>query len=97
LWHEWERTAIYTGIWLESLIKSTLLGRLKVDLGVILKWNLMKQNHRVQTGLIWHRERKGAGSCELGNGISRSIKCCEYYEQLRQYQLLKKALLYGVN
>jgi hypothetical protein len=34
----------------------------------------------VSTGLVWLRIKKREGSCECGNEISGSIKCCETTE-----------------
>jgi hypothetical protein len=33
--------------------------------------------------------------CEHGNGLSCSIRGCKFYDQLRDYKLLKKTVLHG--
>jgi hypothetical protein len=65
------------------------LEKIGVD-GSIRKWILKKQDGKAWTGLIWPR-RGGVVACfECASEPPGSIKCEEFLDYQRKYQLLKK-------
>jgi len=42
---------------------------------IILKWVFEKWDRETWTGLICHRVRSGAGTCQLGTELLGFIKC----------------------
>jgi hypothetical protein len=71
-------------LFMAYLTKSEV-GKTYVDLRIILKWILVKQDGGIETGLILPVAR----SCEHGNEPSSSIKCGIFLEWLSDCWLIK--------
>jgi hypothetical protein len=54
---------------------------------IILKWTFKKWDGEACNGFIWLRI--GRSYCDCGNELSGSIKCGEFLDWLRNYQLLR--------